>query len=203
MDLKNILGEELAAQVEEKLGDKKLLVNDGNYIPKGKFDDLNTEKNTYKAQLEERDRQLEDLKKKAAGNEDLAKQLEDLQNQNKQSSDEYESKLAEQKKDFAIETAILKAKAKNPKAVKALLDASKVEHKDNKLYGLDEQLAELKKSDSYLFGDERATDSANPPPDQKKTAKDEYNEVLADVRKNPNDQALKQKLFILKSRLNE
>ena len=45
--------------------------------------------------------------------------------------------------------------------------------------------------------------SANPPGDQKKTAKDEYNEVLAEVRKNPNDQSLKQKLFILKSRLKE
>ena len=45
--------------------------------------------------------------------------------------------------------------------------------------------------------------SANPPQDPKKTVKDEYNEVLAEVRKNPNDQSLKQKLFILKSRLNE
>jgi hypothetical protein len=44
---------------------------------------------------------------------------------------------------------------------------------------------------------------ANPPTDPKKTVRDEYNETKEMLRKNPNDQALSQKLFILKSRLKE
>ena len=44
---------------------------------------------------------------------------------------------------------------------------------------------------------------ANPPIDAKKTVRDEYNEALAELRKNPNDQMLSHKVFILKGNLKE
>lgn len=57
--LKELLGEELYSQVTEKLGDKKIMVDDGNFIPKSIFDQVNTEKkraererDTYKTQAE-------------------------------------------------------------------------------------------------------------------------------------------------------
>lgn len=54
--LKEILGEELYSKVSEKLGDKKVdIVNNGNWIPKSKFDDVIEQKNNYKKQLEEID----------------------------------------------------------------------------------------------------------------------------------------------------
>ena len=43
---------------------------------------------------------------------------------------------------------------KNPKAVAALLDNSKLEYKDGKHAGLEEQIKALKESDSYLFNEE-------------------------------------------------
>lgn len=43
---------------------------------------------------------------------------------------------------------------KNPKAVAALLDNSKLEYKEGKHNGLDEQIKALKESDSYLFNEE-------------------------------------------------
>ena len=54
------------------------------------------------------------------------------------------------------------AKAKNPKAVKALLDTSTVKIVDGKLIGLDEQLTALKTSDDYLFTSDKL--KGNTPP---------------------------------------
>ena len=54
------------------------------------------------------------------------------------------------KKTAAVDMAILQAKGKNPKAIKALLDMDKISLKDDgTLEGLD--LEGLKKSDGYLF----------------------------------------------------
>ncbi|SCI81558.1 Uncharacterised protein [uncultured Clostridium sp.] len=59
MDLKQLLGEELFSQVEDKLDGKKIMVDDGNFIPKARFDQVNAEKKkiekereTYKTQAE-------------------------------------------------------------------------------------------------------------------------------------------------------
>ena len=51
----------------------------------------------------------------------------------------------------AVEIALMKAKAKNPKAARALLDESKIKLDGDKVLGLDDQLEALKKSDAYLF----------------------------------------------------
>lgn len=59
MDLKELLGEDLYSQVTEKLGDKKIMIDDGNFISKSKFDQVNDDKkkaererDTYKTQAE-------------------------------------------------------------------------------------------------------------------------------------------------------
>ncbi|HHV32236.1 MAG TPA: hypothetical protein GXX74_07500 [Clostridiales bacterium] len=63
--------------------------------------------------------------------------------------------------DSRVETALLAAKAKNTKAVRALLDESKISLDGENVLGLNEQLEALKKDASYLFGE---TQSQNPPP---------------------------------------
>ena len=60
--------------------------------------------------------------------------------------------MAQLKLDNAVDTALTAAGAKNSKAVKALLDMSKVKlGEDGKLSGWDEQISAVQKSDSYLF----------------------------------------------------
>ena len=72
--------------------------------------------------------------------------------------------MAQMQLDFAIEKALAAAKAKNAKAVKALLDMEKVKLDGEQLLGLDEQLKELQKSDAYLFGEPgRVGGGTNPP----------------------------------------
>ena len=123
----------------------------GKMIPKSRLDEKIAEVNDYKQQLADRDTQLTELQSKAQGNEELQAQIQALQQQNEQEKVEYQQQLQQKEFDFALTEALRDAKAKNPKAVKALLDTSTVKFVDGKLIGLDEQLTALKTSDDYLF----------------------------------------------------
>ena len=153
MNLKELLGEELYNQVKEKLGDKELIVNDGSYIPRNRLNEVAEQRDEYKNMLSERDKQLTELKAKATGNEELQAKLQELEQQNAQTKEEYESKLSAQKFDFELEKAIREAGARNPRAVKALLNTAEIKLEDGKLSGLEAQMEKLKKEEDYLFGE--------------------------------------------------
>jgi chromosome segregation ATPase len=108
-----------------------------------------------KGQLSDRDKQLKDLSKKAEGNEDLQKQIADLQENNKKTAKEYQDKLDKQAFDFKLNEAMAADKVKNPKAVKALLNLETIKLDGETLIGYKEQSDALKGSDSYLFGEEQ------------------------------------------------
>lgn len=131
---------------------KALDESDKEKVPRSRLNDKIAEVKELEKQLKDRDTQLEDLSKKAAGNEDLIKQINDLQDANKQTAADYQAKLDKQAFDFSLEKALADAKAKNPKAVKALLNAEAIKLDGDKLLGLEEQLKALQESDSYLFG---------------------------------------------------
>lgn len=149
--LKELLGEELYSQVTEKLGDKKIMVDDGNFIPKSRFDQVNQAKKELEVQLKDRDTQLAELSKNNKDNEALLNQIKDLQALNKQTTTDYESKINQMQFDYALDGALNNAKCKNSKALRALLDIDNVKLNEGKLEGLEEQLNKLKESDSYLF----------------------------------------------------
>ena len=134
------------------------------FIPKDKYNEAAEAKKKLEADLAARDTQLEELKKAAGSNEELKKQIETLQADNKKASEEWQAKMAEMQLGFALERALTAAKAKNPKAVKALLDLEKVKLDGEKLLGLDDQLKELQKSDAYLFGESGKVGSGTNPP---------------------------------------
>ncbi|MCM3528277.1 phage scaffolding protein [Cytobacillus oceanisediminis] len=156
MDLKELLGEDLYNQVIRKAGENKIaIVSDGNWFPKEKFDQVNNDNKDLKKQLKDRDEQLSDLKIKAAGNEELTNQINDLTELNKKTASDYQAKLDQQAFDFALKEALSGAKAKNPKAVEALLNKEAIKLDGEKLLGLEEQLKAIKESDSYLFETEQ------------------------------------------------
>lgn len=119
----------------------------------------------YQEQLEKNQNELNDFKANAKGNEDLTKQLEDLQSRFDEIKTSSEQQIADLKKSSAIDLALTQAGAKNIKAAKALLDSESLELKDEGLKGLDEQLAALKESDGYLFG---SNEPVPPNPEGKK-----------------------------------
>ena len=165
--LKELLGELYTGEIAKLIGDKELaVVNDGSWIPRAKLNEVSNEVKELKKQLEDRDKQLKDLEGKAAGNEELKAALQEAQEANKKAAEEWQAKMAQMKLDFAIEKALAAAKAKNAKAVKALLDLEKVKLDGEQLLGLDEQLKAIKESDPYLFGDStpgKVGSGTNPP----------------------------------------
>ena len=106
----------------------------------------------YQEQLDKNQSELDDFKAKSKGNEDLEQQVTDLQTRLDQNKTDSEQQIADIKKSSAIDLALTQAGAKNIKAAKALLDSESLELTDEGLKGLDEQLAALKESDGYLFG---------------------------------------------------
>lgn len=151
MGLKELLGEELYNQVKEKVGDSKIaIVSDGNWIPKDKFDVKINEVKDLQKQIDDRDEELEELKK--VDPDELQQTISSLQEKYDTQKEEYEEKLQQQAKDFAIDSYLRDQNAKNLKAVKALIDVEAITYKDGKLIGIDEQVNPLKENEAYLFG---------------------------------------------------
>ncbi|EJK6744287.1 phage scaffolding protein [Listeria monocytogenes] len=134
----------------------KVMAENGKDITAAKqqLSEVEAERDGLKSQLTQRDKDIDDLKKDSGTSEELKKQIEDLQRKNTDLESNYQSEIAETKKNSAIELALASAKAKNPKAVRALLDNDKLELTDEGLKGLDEQLGALQESDAYLFAQE-------------------------------------------------
>lgn len=122
------------------------------FIPKARFDDVNTAKKTAEDTLKERDKQLEDLKKSSGDAEALKKQIETLQGENKTAKEKYEADAAALKLGTAVKLA-LAGKVHDPDIVSGLLDKSKIELDDNGgiKTGLDDQIKALQTSKAFLF----------------------------------------------------
>jgi len=127
-----------------------------------KVDGLEAQVEDYKNQLKDRDEQLEELSTKAKDNEELTAEIEKLKESNKNTAAEYQAKLDQQAFEFKLEKALADAKAKNPKAVKALLNVEEIKLDGDKLLGLEDQLKALQESDAYLFGEDAKLGGRDP-----------------------------------------
>ena len=163
MSLKELLGEELYSQVQEKIGDDKVFLasenDNGQYVPKETFNEKVKKAKFLEEQINQRDEQIEQLKKDASTSKELKAKIEELQEKNEQTQTELQEKLRQQKLEAEIDKALLKNKARNPKAVKALLEMDKVEMTEEGIKGLNEQLESIKENDDYLFENEDKSNS--------------------------------------------
>ena len=133
------------------------------YIPKSRFDEVNTEKNTLKTTLAERDTQLTDLQKSSKDSEALNKQIAELIKANADAQAAHDAEIKQLKIDNAIEKALGDAGALNVKAVKALLELTDAELTDDGyIKGLDKQIEALKGADDSKFLFKAAAEPSNP-----------------------------------------
>lgn len=143
----------IALGLTEEQADK-VIEGFGQMIPKSRFDEVNQAKKQADELLEQYKQQIEQLKQTAQGSEELQQQITDLQNQIEQTKTEYENQLKQTKIDNAIDLALTNAKAKNLKAVKALLDLDGIELDENgNVKGLEEKVKALVEGEetSFLF----------------------------------------------------
>ena len=141
----------------EKEQVEKVMAEHGKSVQQAKqeSEEVQTEVATLKEQLEERDADIKDLRSKGGMSEELNKQLEDLQEKYKQDTESLNTKLQQTKLDSAIELALMGEKARNSKAVRALLDKESLELSDDGVKGLNEQLEAVKKDNPFLFEEDQ------------------------------------------------
>ncbi len=168
--LKELIGEDLFKKVESDLSGKELIINDGSYIPKEKFDKLNDEKKDLQ---KEKDKLTGDLK---TAQDDLKKIKDEKDNNNKsvedkiadltKKIDEQNNKIAAKdkelqvaKKEGILKDSLTAAGVTNPKNLKLLMkefELDKVElTEDGKIKGFDDTIKKLQEDYKPLFGEEQ------------------------------------------------
>ena len=93
-----------------------------DFVPKTTFDTVNTELQTAKGTIQERDKQLETLQKADGDVEALKQTITNLQTENKNQQKLHEDEMKAIKIGNAVDAALRDAKAINPATVKPLLD---------------------------------------------------------------------------------
>ena len=170
------------------------------FVPKSRFDEVNEAKKHAEESVKERDKQIEGLKESAGDAEKLKQQIEQLQQDNKAKDTNHALEIKKLKLDNAVDSALTAAKAKNVKAVRALLNLDKAELSDDgTVKGLDEQIKTLQTAEDSKFmfessgkpkmkgakTGEDGTDDGNGKPD---TSKMSYDELCQFLSENPDAQ---------------
>lgn len=153
--LNEIIGEDafkaLPDGVKNKYKDTDFVDSTG-YVEKSELDTANNSIKDYKKQLKDRDTQLETLKDKSKGNEELTAEIERLKGENETATKDYESKLTKIKLDTAVKESLKQSKVKDIELAMKLINYDNIKLSDGgKVVGINEQIEPMKKDREYLF----------------------------------------------------
>lgn len=116
-----------------------------DFVPKEQFNEVNNQVKEARAKLKELDDTIENYQSIDAGQ--IQQELESLRVEGEQLQGAHDDNMKQLKRDHAIQTELVKAKAKNPKVIRSLLDLERVEITEGgSLLGLDEQIEDLQKN---------------------------------------------------------
>lgn len=143
----------MAMGLTEEQANKVMESLNGNFVTKARFDEVNTAKKQLETDIKTRDGQLEELKKSTGDAEALKKTITDLQTANAAKDAELAATVKKMQIDNAVDKALLSAKAKNTKAVKALLAdfLEKAELDGENIKGLDDEIKKLTEAEDSKF----------------------------------------------------
>lgn len=136
---------------------------------KGELDTYKTKVSDLEAQIVNKDNEITTLKTQVGDTTALNEKITKLEGEKSDLTNQLNTKVSEIQKTHAVENSVRDAKAKNVKAVIALLDMSKITYENNELSGISEQLEALKSGEdsSFLFGESQGapagTNPNNPP----------------------------------------
>lgn len=143
-----------AEQIEAVLKAHRETIS-GNFITKHRFDEVNNELKSTKAQVEEGLKQIGDLKKFEDTNKELQEKITDIENASKQKDLELQEKIKSERKRNAVKVALLEdtMRPQDAEILLNLIDLSKVDlDETGKIKsGFMEQSEILKKEKAFLF----------------------------------------------------
>lgn len=163
--LVDIVGKEvyegLPEEIKKEYDEKELIINDGSYIPKAKFDNLNEQKKDLENQLKETNDKVQELSK--VDSEELKKQITDLQTKyeedTKQLKDKYEAREYDIKlNDYAKDLKFSSNSAR--KSFMSDLKAKELKFEDDKLVGFDDFVTSYKENDPSAFMEEKKEEAS-------------------------------------------
>lgn len=135
------------------------------------------ENQALKDQLKERDKDLKTLRAQAKDNKELSNSYKELQDKYSKDTADLTTKLNQTRLNSALNTALTKAKVRNPKSIKGLLDMQEIKlDKEGNLTGLDDQISKIKQTDSYLFDEGKEQNYA--PSNGKPAGTDQVQEMV-------------------------
>jgi len=105
-----------------------------------------SELESVRGQLTQRDKDLNDLKKKGADVEDIQQKLD---------TEALEMKLADENKSRLIDAELTKAGVRDAEIFEKILNKDEISVKDGKLIGLTEQIEAQRAKSPYLFNGEK------------------------------------------------
>lgn len=174
--LKKILSKETYEKVIEEFKGKgkdgkdyEVLPSDGSYIPKSKFDEVNTQKSNLEKERNDLKKELDGLKNSDEDVTKLKEEITKLSNTITENDTKHKEELQEQKINSALKLAIVE-QAQDVEIVSSLIDKTKLtldENGEKITMGLNEQLENLKQAKPFLFkvteGEGEVTGGNTPP----------------------------------------
>ena len=148
--------ESLSEDIKKQYGEKELIINDGTYIPKAKFDNLNEQKKDLENQLKETNDKVQELSK--ANTEELKKQIEDLQNKYEEDTKALNEKYDKREYDIKLNDYAKDLKFSSNSARKSFmsdLKAKELKFEDDKLVGFDDFVNSYKENDPNAFMEDK------------------------------------------------
>lgn len=169
--LEEILGTDLYNQVKTKVSsynekadkDKKVSivnVNNGEFIAKSKYDQLETDLNNTRTSLETANNTIKDLKKSNGDNADLQTKIANYESEKANLEKAHKETTEKLIKESAIKDALYNEKAKHPELLLSKFDLSKIvldENGEKVVSGIEEQMKSNKETYKDLFGETEQT----------------------------------------------
>ncbi len=164
--LEEILGTDLYNQVKGKVSsynekvdkDKKVSivnVNNGEFVAKPKYDQLETDLSNTKTSLETANNTIKDLKKSNGDNADLQNKIANYETEKANLEKAHKETTEKLIKESAIKDALYNEKAKHPELLLGKFDLSKIlldEKGERVVSGIEEQIKSNKETYKDLFG---------------------------------------------------
>ena len=158
--LVDIIGKEvydgLSEEIRKEYDEKELIINDGTYIPKTKFDSLNEQKKDLENQLKETNDKMQELSK--VDTEELKQQIIDLQKKYEEDTKELNSKYEAREYDIKLNDYTKDLKFSSNSAKKSFMNdlkAKELKFENDKLVGFDDFVNSYKENDPTAFMEEK------------------------------------------------